>query len=65
MQTEIAQYSKLLRTGRSGDLMSVKATFSAPVQSCPRVYTNSCAVGNCFLSREYGGRDVVLITHPT
>ena len=41
----VAQYSYWLRTGRSGDRISVGARFSAPVQTGPGAHPASCTMG--------------------
>jgi hypothetical protein len=43
-------YNDLLRAGRSGDRITVKAKFSAPVQTGPGAHPASCTMGTGFLS---------------
>ena len=56
------RYSNSLRTGRSGDRISVGTSYSAPVQTGPGAYPASCTVGTeSFLGVKRPGRGVV---HP-
>ena len=52
-----------MKMGRSGDRTSVKARFSAPVQTDPGAHSPFCVIGTRSLSQAESGGSVVLITH--
>ena len=58
-------YSDSLRAGRSEDRISVRASFSAPVQTGPGAHPRSWARENGYLSRGYSGRGVALNPLPS
>jgi hypothetical protein len=51
--------------GRSGDRISVGASYSAPARTCPGAHPTSYTMGTGFFSRGRSGRGVALITYPS
>ena len=60
---QLSQYSDLLRTGRRGDRIPVRAKFSAPVQTVPREHTTFWTMGLGTLPRTQSGWGMALATH--
>jgi hypothetical protein len=60
----LSQYSDWLRAGRSGDLIPVGASFSAPVQTGHGAHPASCTMGTGYFPGVESGRGVTLTPHP-